>query len=832
LPSPNTVPSIPDHTVLRLIGSGSYGEIWLARALTGAFRAVKVVYRSNFVNERFFAREFEGMSSFEPVSRDHDGFVDILHVGRAEAFFYYIMELADDDSTGRPLDPSASAAEIDAYKPGTLKSVQDRQRHLPVGECLRLGVSLAEALDDLHSHRLTHRDIKPANIIFVDGHPKLADIGLVASVGQRSFVGTEGYLPPEGPGSPAADVYSLGKVLYEIAMGKDRLDFPELSTSLDQHPDRPRLLALNQVLLKACASEPATRYRSAKDLRTDLAALESGHSVRRRFSWAALLVIPLLFCAGALVLWLLRSSQHHEAISDLRIETDPPGAMVILGDRMEKSPALFDSVETGIYPLRIMLTGYDPVATRVDTLSPPSTFHLTRSISTLALAVEPPGTAEFELLDAGNVIRRGSLPATLADLPTGSYEVLAHRGDRTVRQTVGVERESGASLTLTFASGRFSVASDPPGADIFLGAASEGKAPLTLELATGSYELIARYRNWPESRQTVTVQSGGNPPVEFTFHNGSVKITSAPGGATVVANGAALGHTPLLIDEVEPGPVEYELRLAGYKPALVTGTVMPRGQAFLAARLEMKRSPEPGKPWQNSLGMRFIPDGSIWISVWDTRVSDYDAFCADTGHPCKKPDFQQSPTDPVVLVRWNDAEAFCKWLTQKEVQAGALEEGQFYRLPTDAEWSAADGLPPEGGATPEERDGKMRGVYPWGAAWPPPAGSGNFADKSAGRRAERIIDGYNDGWPQTSPAGAFPPNRLGLYDMSGNVWQWVEDGYREGAVNTRDWGVLRGGSWGTSSPSELESCYRNVVDRDDRDVIYGFRCVLAPGAVP
>jgi formylglycine-generating enzyme required for sulfatase activity len=68
--------------------------------------------------------------------------------------------------------------------------------------------------------------------------------------------------------------------------------------------------------------------------------------------------------------------------------------------------------------------------------------------------------------------------------------------------------------------------------------------------------------------------------------------------------------------------------------------------------------------------------------------------------------------------------------------------------------------------------------------------------------------------------------------MSGNVWQWVEDGYREAAVNTRDWGVLRGGSWGTASRSELESCYRNVLDRNDRDVLYGFRCVLVTGTGP
>ncbi|HEX4083482.1 MAG TPA: protein kinase, partial [Chthoniobacteraceae bacterium] len=243
--------------MLRIIGRGSYGEIWLARGLTGVYRAVKVVYRNTFESERSFAREFEGMSSFEPISRDHDGFVDILHVGRTETFFYYIMELADDDATGRPLANAATQAEIDAYTPRTLKAEIDRHKCLPIEECLRLGASLAEALDDLHSHRLTHRDIKPANIIFVDREPKLADIGLVASLGQRSFVGTEGYVPPEGPGTPEADVYGLGKVLYEIAMGKDRLDFPELSTTLDEDPAKAGLLALNPVLLRACAPNPA-----------------------------------------------------------------------------------------------------------------------------------------------------------------------------------------------------------------------------------------------------------------------------------------------------------------------------------------------------------------------------------------------------------------------------------------------------------------------------------------------------------------------------------------------------------------------------------------------
>jgi hypothetical protein len=541
-----------------------------------------------------------------------------------------------------------------------------------------------------------------------------------------------------------------------------------------------------------------------------------------------MIVAPVVI-AGVVLLLMQKGAPKRGVVSDLRIETEPAGAMVILGDRMEKSPAVFESVELGTYPLHIMLEGYDPVETQVESGSPPAVFHLQRSTGALALAVEPVGGADFELLDGGKVIRSGALPATLDGVPTGTYTVAARRGGRTIRQSVEVDREKPASVTMVFAFGHVPVTSDPPGAEILVGDVSEGRAPLTLELPAGPQEVRARYRNWPESAQSVTVQPGGNAPVAFAFHTGSVKITSAPAGATVLGDGAPLGQTPLRIDEVAPGPVRYALRMTGYKEALVSGTVAPGGQAFLAARLDRKRSPEPGQPWENSLGMKFVADGAIHFAVWDTRVSDYAAFCAATGRVCRKPDFAQTPSDPVVLVSWNDAEAFCKWLTQKEIQEGTLEEGQYYRLPTDAEWSAADGLPPEGGATPEERDGKMRGVFPWGAAWPPPAGAGNFADESAGRKGGAIISGYKDGWRATSPAGTFAANKLGLYDMSGNVWQWVEDGYRQETANGRDWGVLRGGSWGTSSRSELESCYRYVVDRNDSDVIYGFRCVIADG---
>jgi serine/threonine protein kinase len=106
-----------------------------------------------------------------------------------------------------------------------------------------------------------HRDIKPANIVYVGGVPKLADIGLVTDASDAcSIVGTEGYIPPEGPGSPQADLYSLGKVLYEAATGKNCRDYPALPDDLRSWPDASLWTELNAVILRACAPRPRDRY--------------------------------------------------------------------------------------------------------------------------------------------------------------------------------------------------------------------------------------------------------------------------------------------------------------------------------------------------------------------------------------------------------------------------------------------------------------------------------------------------------------------------------------------------------------------------------------------
>jgi WD40 repeat protein len=270
-------PTLPDYELLRQIGRGAYGDVWLARGVTGVFRAVKIVWRNRFTDARPYEREFRGLTEFAAISLTEARQLALLHVGRAPAaeYFYYVMELADDAVTGREINP-------DTYVPLTLKKHRDARGRLPVAECVTLGVELARALSGLHTRNLVHRDIKPSNVIFVGGVPKLADIGLVAATSDaQTFIGTEGFVPPEGPGAPSADVFALGKLLYEVSTGQDRSEFPRLPGDLSEIPDRMPLLELNEVIIKACDADATKRHQDASALLSELLLLQAGRSVRR-----------------------------------------------------------------------------------------------------------------------------------------------------------------------------------------------------------------------------------------------------------------------------------------------------------------------------------------------------------------------------------------------------------------------------------------------------------------------------------------------------------------------------------------------------------------------
>src|ERR1022692_1583033 len=294
-------PSVPDYELLRRIGRGAYGDVWLARSkATGVLRAAKIVWRHTFEDERPYKREFEGIQRFERISREHPSQLALFHIGRNEpaGYFYYVMELADvAEVPGAKCQVSGNDARREetaklsldtshlspgTYVPHTLRADLDRGR-LPANRVLEIGLALSEALGHLHRNGLVHRDVKPSNVIFVNGRPKLADIGLVTDASDRcSIVGTEGYLPPEGPGTPQADIFALGKVLYEAATGMDRREFPKLPEDLRSWPDAKQVFELNEILLKACATNLGQRYKAAGVMLSEIALLRGGKSVRRK----------------------------------------------------------------------------------------------------------------------------------------------------------------------------------------------------------------------------------------------------------------------------------------------------------------------------------------------------------------------------------------------------------------------------------------------------------------------------------------------------------------------------------------------------------------------
>ena len=169
--------------------------------------------------------------------------------------------------------------------------------------------------------------------------------------------------------------------------------------------------------------------------------------------------------------------------------------------------------------------------------------------------------------------------------------------------------------------------------------------------------------------------------------------------------------------------------------------------------------------------MQFVPlpGGRAWVSVWETRVSDYAAFAAATTNGWHAAWFQETTNHPAVEVRWDEAEAFCAWLSQRERASGLLGANEGYRLPTSDEWTSSLG---------QAQDGDPSTI------------PGNFGPALK-----------SDSFPHTSEVGTFQSNALGLYDLRGNVWEWCTAWPSEEGVIR----ILRGGGWRDHVPELLAS---------------------------
>ena len=236
----------------------------------------------------------------------------------------------------------------------------------------------------------------------------------------------------------------------------------------------------------------------------------------------------------------------------------------------------------------------------------------------------------------------------------------------------------------------------------------------------------------------------------------------------------------------------------------------------------------------NTLGMKFVPVSGINVlfCIHETRRKDYAVFAADVpvgDSVWKTEDMYGVPLEdkdnlPVFGVGYEDAVAFCSWLSKKE--------GKTYRIPTDREWSYAAGIGHKEkwtkGTTPETRNGQKAGDYPWGKNYPPKTSdqAGNYADTARHEKFanDPFISTYTDGFTALAPVMSFKPNEQGIYDMGGNVWEWVEDWWNSKKAEH----VLRGGSWITSSSDEMRTSKRTTSDHPGIRYYhaYGFRVVL------
>jgi formylglycine-generating enzyme required for sulfatase activity len=199
---------------------------------------------------------------------------------------------------------------------------------------------------------------------------------------------------------------------------------------------------------------------------------------------------------------------------------------------------------------------------------------------------------------------------------------------------------------------------------------------------------------------------------------------------------------------------------------------------------------------------------------WD---QDREDLVRNAKYSWRNAGFEQTDEHPVVNVSWNDAVAFCKWLSKKE--------GKTYRLPTEAEWEYAC----RAGATTRYYSGDDPETL---------AKVANVADAAIKTKFpswKRSAIRASDGYLFTSPVGSFKPNAFGLYDMHGNAWQWCADSYSEnfyvessvddpicsyGSVPYRV--ALRGGSW-HDGPSSARSATRDGDVPGDRFGHTGFR---------
>jgi formylglycine-generating enzyme required for sulfatase activity len=456
------------------------------------------------------------------------------------------------------------------------------------------------------------------------------------------------------------------------------------------------------------------------------------------------------------------------------------------------------------------------------------------------------------------------------DLAEGTYELeLTAAGYKAWRQKIEIAANRPLKLEgiqLKPADGRLTVTSVPSGARIKIGSRFVGRTPVTTGIAPGrQHQVEISKPGFTPVQRTLQLRSAESKTLNISLdpQTGTVRLDVEPADAEIWIDGVRAERTgqAFVLKTIEH---DLEVKKAGFVSD--RRKIRPRADAPLDLKIVLKPE-EPARRETagrinapNGYPLRLVPPGAFtmgssrreqgrrsnetiravrltrpfYMGTREVTNGEFRQF--QTGHRSGEHRGQSLDDNqhPVVSVSWEQAALFCNWLSKKaslppvyvkkDGRMTATDPiGPGYRMPTEAEWAYAAR---EFTASTASGD-----KYPWGKGFPPPPGSGNFADASAKDLLVSHMEAYNDGFPLTAPPGNFKPNRLGLYDLSGNVAEWCHDYYqiyRSGQKLVDPAGpgsgrhrVVRGSSWKHGTISTLRISYRDYSDSKRHDL--GFR---------
>jgi formylglycine-generating enzyme required for sulfatase activity len=419
-------------------------------------------------------------------------------------------------------------------------------------------------------------------------------------------------------------------------------------------------------------------------------------------------------------------------------------------------------------------------------------------------------------------------------------------------------------IRLVPVDGRLAVASDPPGATVTVNGVFRGTAPVELELAPGAtYEVTASMAGRSTYTTGVEISSGRQSEVlaRLAMLMGQVSISSLPQRAQLLIDGIPSGTTDQTL-ELEARPHQIEIRLDGYVPyrtALTPEPGLPQavhvvlkeeGPAGLPATIKSPQEVEMVLvgPGRFTMGAARREPGRranevlheveltqpFYLAVREVTNREFREFRSSHQSGSVGNFNLEIDHHPVVNITWNDAAKYCNWLSERAglppvyIERGGTMVARIpfphgFRLPTEAEWTWAARYP----------DAAKGRKYVWGDSLPMPSDAGNYGDSTGAAVLEGAIPDYRDSHGATAPAGSYRANPLGLYNLGGNVSEWVHDVYAvtpsppnelardpigpsEGAYH-----VIRGSSWMDTNMTELRLSYRDYGNTGRPDL--GFR---------